>query len=86
VSRAYISLEKPRLRANLRVFPGFLPVFWNAANPGNLQFLYVVVLQPIEHTMQGYDEDKRPVTRPPVTEVLETVRRYYVTGLTASFS
>src|ERR1700692_4203739 len=29
VSRAYISLEKPQVRANLRVLLGFIPVFWN---------------------------------------------------------
>jgi hypothetical protein len=29
VSRAYISPEKPRHEANLRVLPRFLPVFWN---------------------------------------------------------
>jgi hypothetical protein len=30
VSRAYISPEKPRLRANLSVLLGFMPVFWNS--------------------------------------------------------
>src|ERR1700692_1615297 len=29
VSRAYISPEKPQVRANLRVLLGFMPVFWN---------------------------------------------------------
>jgi hypothetical protein len=29
VSRAYISLEKPQVRANLRVSLGFGRVFWN---------------------------------------------------------
>jgi len=30
VSRAYISPEKPRLEANLRVLLGFMPVSWNS--------------------------------------------------------
>src|SRR5262249_12422768 len=41
VSRAYISPEKPRLVANLRVLPGFSGVFWNAkSNAGGLIPIY----------------------------------------------
>src|SRR5215472_10500474 len=44
VSRAYISLEKPQLEANLRVFQGFLPFSWNWASAGSSEFLYIVLV------------------------------------------
>ena len=78
VSRAYISPEKPRHEANLRVLPRFLLVFWNLAKDRTGGFTrccgYVQEQRYSVDTLCGM----RFVMSAPVTEVLGTVRRYYI--------
>src|ERR1022692_1901337 len=74
VSRAYISLERPQVKANLRVLCPFSGIRGRAV--GRV-YLYVVVFIRIHTIRCGILRGFR-VTREPVTEVLETVRKYYV--------
>ena len=77
MSRAYISPEKPRLEANLRVSPGFLPVFWNSERLGSeAWYLYIVPADCDDPIMRFVYADRAQLCQRPVTEVLGTVRRY----------
>src|SRR5579863_6516635 len=78
VSRAYISLLKPHLRGEIPVLLGFLWFFWNGKMAGLLAYTICCGFEP--HLLDMWYIGRRPsvVTAREVTEVLETVRRYYV--------
>jgi len=85
VSRAYISPEKPRLHANLRVLRAFLPVFWNGKSNGQEQISIYWGIRSIKHYYWDLGPAPYAVIRIAVTEVLGTVRRYYTRGPSCCF-
>ena len=76
MSRAYISPEKPRLHANLRVLRAFLPVFWNGKSRGRSKISIYCGIRQIKHYYWDWGLAPYAVIRIAVTEVLGTVRRY----------
>ena len=85
MSRAYISPEKPRLQANLRVLRAFLLVFWKRKSKGQEQISIYCGIRLIEHYYWDLGLAPYAVIRIPVTEVLGTVRRYYAGGPSCCF-
>ena len=78
MSRAYIRREKPPLRAKFRVFPCFLPVSWNRESWRKwLGPIYCGCTRYL-HKIWGLRLGPNLAFRRAVTEVLDTVRRYYI--------
>jgi hypothetical protein len=80
VSRAYLSPEKPSLEVNFRVLRGFLRVFWNGRNFGFWEKSICCGVYKFKPNRMRFPERRIGVSLNRVTEVLQTVRKYYIGG------